>query len=103
MLAKVYAFEREAAHCAAHESVATTALRAVVAASRGIAGIRYEELTGSDDPRTLFALLFADSRRMQQFDDAIAAALQLSGVCVGIAQAPELGAAPGAALPQGAG
>lgn len=94
MLGRVYTFERDGAEQVASESVSKTAINAVVAAINDTPGIRYEELTDPDNPRPIIAMLFADSRRMQQFDELVAATLKLSAIKVSVAHAAELGTAP---------
>ena len=84
MLGRVYTFERDqsSALFPTVELVSTAAVRAVVAAINDQPGIRYEELTDSDNPKPIVALLFADAVRMAHFDGLIEVTLKLCGVRV---------------------
>ena len=92
MLGRVYTFERDlsSANGATCESVSATAINAVIAAINDTPGIRYEELTESDNPRPIIAMLFADSKRMASFDELVAATLRLSAITVSVAHAEQL-------------
>lgn len=92
MLGRVYTFERDVASglSATPESVSKAAIDAVIAAIGDAPGIRYEELTDSDNAQPIIAMLFSDPQRMQRFDELVAATLKLSAIKVSVAHAPEL-------------
>jgi hypothetical protein len=98
MLGRVYTFERDPSSdlFPTTELVSTAAVRAVVAAINDQPGIRYEELTDSDNARPILALLFADALRMERFDRLIEATLKLCGVRISVVHGP---ACPLYALP----
>ena len=87
MLGKVYTFERDfnGDFPPYAETVAAAAVNAIVAASNQLGGIRHEELTESDNPRPIVAMLFSDAARMQKFDALIAAALEPRAIRVNVA------------------
>lgn len=82
MSVRVYKFERNAATdlLAPEHSVSAAAADALTAAINGQPMIRYEELTESNNPRPIVAVVFADPICMQHFDSLIEATLELSGV-----------------------
>jgi len=82
MLGRVYAFERDEHTNALHglELVAASAVNAIVAAINDQPGIRFEELTDSDNPRPVIVVLFAGPKQMEYFDELIDPAMRLSGV-----------------------
>jgi hypothetical protein len=90
MLGRVYTFERDPSSVLfpTTELVSTAAVRAVVAAINDQPGIRYEELTDSDNAKPIIALLFADALRLQHFDGLIEATLKLCGVRVHVVHGP---------------
>ena len=91
MLGRVYTFERDHSSVVfpTIELVSTAAGRAVVAAINEQEGIRFEELTDSDNPKPIIALLFSDVVRMEHFDRLIDATLKLCGVRVSVVHGPE--------------
>ena len=82
MLGRVYTFERHEQTDALHglELVSSAAVNAIFAAINDQPGIRFEELTDSDNPRPVIVVLFAGAKQMQYFDELISPALRLSGV-----------------------
>ena len=82
MLGRVYTFERDEQTDALHglELVSASAVNAIVAAINDQPGIRFEELTDTDNPRPVIVVLFAGAKQMQYFDELIGSALRLSGV-----------------------
>ena len=82
MLGRVYTFGRDEHTDALYglELVAASAVTAIVAAINDQPGIRFEELTESDNPRPIIVVLFAGAKQMEYFDELIEPALRLSGV-----------------------
>ena len=91
MLGRVYTFERDESADQLHglELVSASAVNAIVAAINDQPGIRFEELTDSDNPRPVIVVLFAGARQMEFFDELILPALRLTGVRAKIVHATD--------------
>lgn len=91
MLGRVYTFECDEQTNALHglELVSASAINAIIAAINDEPGVRFEELTESDNPRPIVVVLFAGRKQMQYFDELIGPALRLSGVRARVMQDTE--------------
>jgi hypothetical protein len=81
MFGHVYTFESEKPRTSHNElPIDVAAGRAIEAGINGRTEIRYQELTGHDNPRPMFAVIFADPAQQEAFESLFVPALALCGL-----------------------
>ena len=78
MLGCIYCFERVLADDVTSASQATDTI--LKAATHGVRGIRFHELTDPKNPKPLFAVLFANTTAKEYFEDMLACLLEANGL-----------------------
>lgn len=89
MLRRVYTFESTHPGTSITDSSASeAAARAVAASIKDQPGILYYELTGPENPKPVFAVLFAGEQQKEQFERLLGPTLALRGLRVNLVHSP---------------
>ena len=91
MLRRVYTFVSTHSRASITDSSASeTASRAVAATINGQSGIQCYELTAPDNPKPVFAVLFAGEQQKEQFERLLGPTLALRGLRVNLVHSPDV-------------
>lgn len=82
MPSRVYTFsrDRKTSDIETTRLASTDAIISIAVASAGLAGISYEELTESHNPRPMVAVSFTQPTQLQTFSNRLSAALHVRGL-----------------------
>jgi hypothetical protein len=80
MLGRVFMFESDRTQVSSDSLISETVVSAIETGINELSGIRYWELTAPENPKPVFAILFADEQKKELFEVFFGPVLRLCGL-----------------------